>query len=1326
MIDPITLIQLIAAIAQMAQMGAQGVNALGDLFPEFDRFWEEFEKLLRDDERVSMVDLDAEFYNDPKFRALVIPFIGGDAEAKSAMAARFREVVGEEHLEVATAAAEQAANEAASDDRKAELASRRFIYDAVETARQSLSQQIKDVGEAVADVDHKVTEGFADVEAKLDDLSDTKIAEIVDPKFDALHERLGEFVEGLTEGREGGLQVEQADLKEALREQFEDVRQAVVTEVTEHVVVGVRTVFEEYFGPSGPSRSALDLTTSESVEEHLAKLREDDPAGAAYVDQLLQDGPQAIVRAIRTSKIERTSLAVLVAAGRIAGTEGAYAEAEQAYLWAAELAESDTQKARQFVRAASAANAQDEEERFRAHLAEARKRDDSLTSLALVEARASDDSEYMLKRVEGVVPSSDDERALVHQTRAQAYLALGNEARASLELQKARDANPDNISVREFEAILPWFSAQLEISRGTRPDPAPLTNAAERFLELADEVAELGRANEAVQVRVRAAEALMLAGDAEQAHAVLEDLQEPTFLSHRARLAVARSAMVCQRADLVLKYAPESGDSESRLVRAEAQAIGGDREARVQALPVLKELQADLDESIRQQASFALLAASAADLEIPWDDEAAAAVAEVRPETEAAMRAERLATEGDLEEAEAVLLPYAQRVQVLRRLRDYAAMQEDWQKVEDRSRALIRLDRDPFDRMALADALRRSGRTNEATTELRNLTGNADLEDEIREVAFGTLMEIVGGDRRYERIRDLAHEWRTALPQSTNATWNLAFALARLSQHSEAYELFKEQDPSTLNEQRATLLAEIMLRGASPLEALQGIIDLSDRFERSVEALEAMTINASLRAEQEGVAIPPELRKRIRDTYATFQDRFPGSKAIRAIPAPETAEEFQELVKELQGDGPRLQREAMEAIRDGRAAVNLLAAVSNGGVGEAWGRLFALPIGFAVEEIERLERETAAAAIGGGVIWDSSSIFVVGALPEAAQAAIRTALPGSLIATETLEDADRDGLFGRGAAETFLDEEGNVGIREIADAEREEESRRVRDALELARSFSVEAAHGEGGHEELARLYEEGSDGAVELQAIVASALLATRAGRPLFSDDRWVREAARSLNIPTFGTLALVDALEARSMLTADERREARLGLAARGAWGVGLTREELITAGRATQFGLNATLAGAFHDRAAWRGRPAEMWQEIDAFLAVVFDERPGVFPDWIYRALDASAQALPQMPKSWFVEVMLVMAWGEGPDAPVLSKECFHALVKEAKSLPIYLSTLGHDPVVGGVAQFMTFVADQPEEIRFAYFTRLLRKLPAMDQYRVFMTFVRSPPN
>jgi hypothetical protein len=53
----------------------------------------------------------------------------------------------------------------------------------------------------------------------------------------------------------------------------------------------------------------------------------------------------------------------------------------------------------------------------------------------------------------------------------------------------------------------------------------------------------------------------------------------------------------------------------------------------------------------------------------------------------------------------------------------------------------------------------------------------------------------------------------------------------------------------------------------------------------------------------------------------------------------------------------------------------------------------------------------------------------------------------------------------------------------------------------------------------------------------------------PLFSDDRVIRILAREAGIPSFGTIAITEALTRRGLLTDDAKDRARAALAAAGA---------------------------------------------------------------------------------------------------------------------------------------------------------------------------------
>jgi hypothetical protein len=198
--------------------------------------------------------------------------------------------------------------------------------------------------------------------------------------------------------------------------------------------------------------------------------------------------------------------------------------------------------------------------------------------------------------------------------------------------------------------------------------------------------------------------------------------------------------------------------------------------------------------------------------------------------------------------------------------------------------------------------------------------------------------------------------------------------------------------------------------------------------------------------------------------------------------------------------------------------------------------------------------------------------------------------------------------------------------------------------------------------------------------------------GRPIYSDDRWVREFARAMDVSAFGTLAVIDALHADELLDSQRRTQARLALAARGGWGVCLTGSELRTAAEESKWTLNASLIGGLRDRAAWRGDPAETFSKLAEFLDAVCKNRPDALGTWVARVVDAGHTAIPHMSPSWFAESLLLMAWGLDPASRKSSDACFQALVDGIKNLPVWLTTLGHDPVLGAMNQILMQFADQ----------------------------------
>ena len=1305
---------LTAAIAQLVQMGFQGIRALRQTVPEYGKFWDDFEGQLKNEHDVPWDAIVSNCYLQPDFIGWAVGYISGDDAGRQAMEAHFARFIeppegaridNDAIVARVSEAARKSANSAASSDRKAALASRQLVIAAVRDAISQLGSEIQHVHGDLAvihDSMENLESGIGEILTELSEQRDARIdrteGAAPPPQFsldsaevEALLERAGEVF-------------------------LEKQRQAPTPEIEARASAGLADA------RPAPTLSATPGLEALSQQEQLDRLRSVNAAAAAQVERIVRDGGVlALATALRTDALEH-DLDILVAAARIVTTSGFLFEAEQAYLRAVELNLDAPTKARQLVRAARLADVQADEARFRRHLDRARELDGENSTLVIAEARHSRDSAYMLARVANVEPFDDEERAVLHQTRAQAHLRLGDEVAARRELELAEAASATNSSVREFGGILVLHEAQQRLASGEEPDIAALRAAGEMFEAMAGQLLTQGRPIEAASIIGRSAEALMIGRQHDRAEAVLRRLPARDLLPDDIAFMVAQTAMLCQQPELVLRLVQDGvSEPEGQLLRAEAQvAVADADDATVaEAVAVIDGFMRGDDEALSKRAAFSVLDTSIWRKEVEWNEGAAEIIRADRPDIAAAMRAERHLLLDEFEQAEAALLPYASTATYQRRLRDYAAAAADWPKVGDRSRQLIRDWNDPSDRLALGHALQHTATPEAAIVEFLKVGRDASVDDSLRDTAFGAAMETVGSRRDYGAILELAREWRNALPNSSNATWNVLFGLARLSEHADAYELARVTRLEAATPERATLLAEIYYRAAPRPEAIATIVSLSDRFDRKVEALEALVIAASLGADPEEVGEP--LGHRIGETISSFEGRFPESQTLRSFPAPRSAEEFEAFLKELAGDRPMRQAQLLDAIRDGQAPVNAFAAASPGRVSTTWRRLNIMPLGFATAEHDAADRQAATDALGGAVVFDPSSLVVINCLAEIKDKILR-ALPGSMITNETLEDVDADTQpIARRVAQSEHHLDGSVTLRGVSPEEEAAADNQAAEILVIAKSLDVQPPLGTGVSHEIEQLYEETEERA-EFKVLAATIALAQRLGRPMYTDDRWIRELARSNGIQVFGTVALLDVVAERGIISTRQHQAARLGLTQRGAWGLSLDRSELIVAGRAVSFGLNRTLIGAFHDRAAWRGRPAERFREFGAFLNVAFDERPETFGLWVHRLLDAAHSAVPHMRRTWFAEAVLVMCWGLGDADPHLSEDCFHALVEEIKALPPSLCMPGHDAVMGAIQQFLSLANDRPDDERFPVFCLIVRRLRVFDSVRAIQTFVR----
>jgi hypothetical protein len=482
-------------------------------------------------------------------------------------------------------------------------------------------------------------------------------------------------------------------------------------------------------------------------------------------------------------------------------------------------------------------------------------------------------------------------------------------------------------------------------------------------------------------------------------------------------------------------------------------------------------------------------------------------------------------------------------------------------------------------------------------------------------------------------------------------------------------------------------------------------------------------INSALTSEGSAENVPEELVERVRESVATFPERFPDQQFLRVFEAPTTREGFEELLKEAGGqDRAKLQVEAIQEVIDGHQPVNTIAAVGPGDIGSAWLRLGFLPLGFAMDATDTSDLEAAENALGGAAVWDSSSIFVTGGLGVEHKASVRGLFPGSQIAIETLEDIDgaAASLPQSGGGETVQDPATGefLGIREKAEDEVARHREMTKGMLEVARELTAGPAL-DTSDPEVGDAYQENQ---TSWNAMVASLALAKSSGMPLFSDDRWIRQIAKSMGVPAFGSLALIKVMHTENMISSERRTALRRRLSTGFAWGAKPMAAELSAAVRESDGNLTPYLRGALNDRAAWRAAPGTYIKELVTMLGAVCESGDGDVRLWVRRILDGFAIALPELSKLHASETLLLFAWDVDGSAGIPSS-CFREILDEVTAMSPYFPSVADAPAIKAISSLLEAIGPQPRPIRSRILMQAIGRLGLDDQLAAIQYFVHG---
>jgi tetratricopeptide (TPR) repeat protein/predicted nucleic acid-binding protein len=1075
-----------------------------------------------------------------------------------------------------------------------------------------------------------------------------------------------------------------------------------------------------------PARKTIpDFGFSNGVTRILGDLEKADPSSATHLATALEAGGTA--RALELIDGEQQWMQaggaeLWVALGKLADRRGSFGKAESAYLKAAEMPDV-SDRVRQLVRASGSARLGGDLARSDELLAQATAIDSKNPALAIAAARNTDDPAEILELLDGIDPVDDDQAVLLELTRAGAESAARQFEQARAHVEAARQLLPDSPMVREVSANVVLLEAQ-----AGWPDEAPinrgeLSRAAIELFALGRELSE-DRPGAGAVLLARASQAFSIAEDFQAGN---DALDEALAVEGRGEndAAIADAALLLKRFDLVDSLDLGEGE-EGRLTRAISHVLG-ERDVRSAAEDLDCLMESD-DQAIATRAAFIRLGASSPVHDVSWSEEAAEIVGNESPEVVAVLKAEFLAEDDHVAEAEQALSQFSSSAAPLRRLVGLAVRREDYEAAARLSDELISRYGEARDRLNHAGLLARQGDKATARDRFLMLARDTTLPADVRSQAYGRATSLVMEASDLVELQRLSEEWRSFAPKEEDPVWLHIFALARRRHHSEAFAFWREHELEVRELRQALLLSEVYGFGTDPPESLREIAALSDLFDRP-EDLEYNLMMTALRTEGEDrTGIGEDLERRIKQTFADFTERFPDSTRMQAYKVDEDDPSgFLDTIRPQLEARAKVSEALFEEVRKGSGATHLLAAATGRSIGEIWANLPALPLGYSDQSISSEERLAAADAIAKrAAVWDPTSIYVVGGVGEARAQTLRNVLPASLIAESTFEDVSSDlrkPVDGQGGYISYDPGVGGLVMGETSAIKREFEERRAKGMAEMASGFTIRMDLLPEERKELEKkLEQEIEELTVAGRTWPATLAIARREELAVFSDDRFVRLAARQAGIPTFGTLALLDVLVEQGSITEADRVSARRRIYCSGAWGMEIGCEELIDRVREDEFELTNGIRAVLNDFLAWPARGIESVEIALALLNAVHAECPESFATWVHLVVDSLSHTLGGGYERW-TRFLISAALNPLRDPPCLSVPAVQALIDALRGLDYFQHFPPRsDFVLDAINEALSFADD--DRARAWYFRLLIDLLGPRDRAAAIATFVRPP--
>ena len=1059
-----------------------------------------------------------------------------------------------------------------------------------------------------------------------------------------------------------------------------------------------------------------------AAEDALRRAAAADPAGLAALNRALdgKERAQELARLVNKPRGWMSALApeVWELIAILCEEEGLWNEARQAWLTARDRPGADF--AGCSVRAAEAAAQAEDREAAVALLNAAREDQAEHPRVVFQDALLKDDPTETLAALDAIEGAEGELAAMVLVAKASTYLQLNDieVARASLAAAAAAGAG-NALAYRMTEKTV----AVQEAIAHPHPSAPRVAELATESLELETELLRRRRYTQAAQVRVEASAFHGVIGDFDAARRLLAEAVE-TYKTEAAepRLVLAMAAAHLREYGTVAALLrPEDDRARARYLRALLKTRLGDEEKREAA----EELEGLLDnehEQIRTLAALARLHLAGEAPGVEWSDRAAAAVAERDPAPAVVFKAFWLENNGRQAEAERELLAHSDEAWALAELLHLAARQNDWPKAARYADALSRHDTDWQSQLSAAEAFGMAGDTERAAREFARLAERDEVPTAVRAAAYRRLVQPALDADDHARALELVAAWLVVEPDDADAAWVMVLSLAMLGRDEDALRALKDRQLHPRQPAEYRMGSQLYISAAEPVEALQAVVTFADEHNPPSEELEAFVIVAALRA---GSAIPPEMLQRV--SIQRFVEMFPESERLQ----PRSFEDFKQYLEEdLAERAKHIETVEKNVVDEGDTASAVLAVVTGNDIGGLWARLSwgrGLPMGYGYAALEQLERQDARAALGGPVLWDGTSVFVVDHLLDELTDTIRTAFPNSSITQAALADmAEGARMLSLISPEGERHEvgynlaEGRPEMREWDPAIAAANAVRANSGLDFANKLTaVPNADPDDPQPEDEHLDLTDSNA---FRSFVATFSAARRLKSPIYSDDRNIRRLARTAGVPAFGTVAVLDALAEANYIAADARATARRTLLRGHALGVNPSAEELISFARETGWAMTREIMVAALDRGPWSSDPARTFQTWLEFLRQAHRAAPETLSLWLVRFLDASHRTRPAIPLAVQSQHLVTLSLvSVEPDAPGFVR----ALVRGLTLARQYFAEPLGDPAASGLVALVSMLGSGnypgPREAVGAFAGRAWTMLSFEDQLRTLPLFL-----